>query len=73
MKAETTQTKTETVYDALHAGFRWHVPADFNIAEACCGRWARDTPDAPAILHETGDGAGTPLTFAALQAMGEVV
>ena len=58
----------ETIYDALHAGFRWHVPADFNIAEACCGRWARDTPDAPAILHETGDGADAPCTFAALQA-----
>ena len=28
-------------YEHLHAGFRWQVPAAFNIAEACCGRWAR--------------------------------
>ncbi len=29
-------------YAELHAGFRWHVPADFNIAEVCCTRWARE-------------------------------
>ena len=28
-------------YDELHAGFRWQVPARFNIAEVCCTRWAR--------------------------------
>jgi acetyl-CoA synthetase len=33
-------------YAELHAGFRWHVPARFNIAEVCCTRWARKTPDA---------------------------
>ena len=29
----------------LHAGFRWLVPREFNIAEVCCARWARQ-PDA---------------------------
>ena len=28
-------------YAALHAGFRWQVDTHFNIAEVCCGRWAR--------------------------------
>ena len=30
---------------AMHAGFGWQVPALFNIAQACCGRWAQ-APDA---------------------------
>ena len=28
----------------LHAGFGWRVPERFNIAQACCGRWA-EGPD----------------------------
>ena len=28
-------------YAAMHAGFAWHVPEYFNIAEVCCSRWAR--------------------------------
>ena len=30
-------------YAELHAGFRWQVPGDFNIATVCCTRWARET------------------------------
>lgn len=52
---------------AMHAAFRWHVPADFNIAEVCCRRWARHTPEAVAIHHETEDGHLTRITYAALQ------
>ena len=26
----------------LRASFRWQVPARYNIAQACCGRWASD-------------------------------
>ncbi|HSI60572.1 MAG TPA: AMP-binding protein [Ideonella sp.] len=40
----------------LHAGFRWHVPRHFNLAEACCRRWARQMPDAIAIRIEREDG-----------------
>ena len=29
-------------YDEIYAAFRWDVPRAFNIAEACCGRWARE-------------------------------
>ncbi|MBC7941685.1 MAG: AMP-binding protein [Chitinophagaceae bacterium] len=57
---------------ALHAGFRWQVPAAFNIAEACCGRWARQPRTAGNVAitwqHENGS-AGT-LTYAELQAQG---
>jgi acetyl-CoA synthetase len=28
-------------YSRLHAGFGWQVPEDFNIAQVCCTRWAR--------------------------------
>ncbi len=43
-------------YAELHAGFRWHVPADFNIAEVCCARWARSKPRAIAVRCEHDDG-----------------
>jgi acetyl-CoA synthetase len=29
-------------YEALYRSYRWDVPARFNIARACCGRWAAD-------------------------------
>jgi acetyl-CoA synthetase len=29
-------------YQELHDRFRWNVPARYNIAQACCGRWAQD-------------------------------
>ena len=53
-------------YEALHAGFRWHVPADFNIADVCCTRWARDTPDAVAIRHEHESGERRDCTYGEL-------
>jgi len=44
-------------YAQIHSSFRWHVPRHFNLFEACCARWARDTPDAVALTceHEQGD------------------
>jgi acetyl-CoA synthetase len=35
-------------YDALHSQFRWLVPDDFNIAQACCTRWAKEAASNPA-------------------------
>ena len=29
-------------WQTLHSSFRWIVPARYNIAQACCGRWAED-------------------------------
>ena len=28
-------------YEALHKGFGWQVPEDFNIAHVCARRWAQ--------------------------------
>jgi acetyl-CoA synthetase len=41
-------------YAALHAGFRWQVDEFFNIAEACCGRWARTEPRTAIRIHKPG-------------------
>src|SRR5882724_7799431 len=54
-------------YDALYRSFRWQVPARFNIAQVCCARWARDTPDAVAIRSEHEDGTRLRVTYAQLQ------
>src|SRR5574343_588972 len=51
----------------LHGQFRWQVPAWFNLAEACCGRWARQTPQAVAIRTETPQGRPRLTRFAELQ------
>jgi acetyl-CoA synthetase len=53
-------------YLALHGSFRWHVPARFNIAEVCCGRWARQR-DAGRRIAIHAHGQGSALTYAQLQ------
>ena len=53
----------------LHSSFRWQVPSDFNLAEACCGRWARQTPDAIAIRHEHEDGRRQDCSYRELQSL----
>jgi acetyl-CoA synthetase len=44
-------------YETIYRGFRWRVPRHFNVFEACCARWARDAPDAIALVceHEQGN------------------
>ncbi len=54
---------TVDAYPQLHGDFRWHVPAQFNIAEACAARWARRTPDAIAIVYETERGETARFTY----------
>lgn len=54
-------------YAALHEGFRWKVPARFNIAGVCCTRWAQSRPRAVAIHHEHEDGTTSSLTYGQLQ------
>jgi acetyl-CoA synthetase len=44
----------------------WFVGGEINIIDACLGRWARETPEATAIVHEAEDGAVRRLTFAEL-------
>ena len=60
-------SKAEDRYAALHASFRWHVPARFNLAEVCCRRWARDTPEGTAVIWQREDGTTGRLTYAELQ------
>ncbi|MBK0392201.1 acyl-CoA synthetase [Ramlibacter algicola] len=53
----------------MHAGFRWSVPAQFNIAQVCCTRWAKGADGASRIaVRMHGGGA---LTFAQLQAQAD--
>jgi acetyl-CoA synthetase len=57
-------------YAELHRGFGWQVPAFFNMAEACCGRWAAqaDTAGLTAIReHVAGQGLGRSWSFGQLQ------
>ena len=49
MATKTSASQLEDSYTALHSQFGWHVPEDFNIAQACCERWAKQTPNAVAI------------------------
>ena len=55
-------------YAALHAGFRWSVPARFNIGVACAARWAADAAHARrvAIEWEHEDGRHGQLSYGAL-------
>jgi len=51
---------------AMHGRFGWQVPARFNIAEVCCGRWARE-PDAADRVAIVDHGSGARLSYAQLQ------
>jgi acetyl-CoA synthetase len=53
-------------YQKLYEEFAWHVPERFNVAEACCGRWAEDAGRI-ALHHEDESGYEATLTYAALQ------
>ena len=53
-------------YAEIHAAFRWEVPDDFNIAHACCGRWAEDRARF-ALYWEDESGASSSHTFWDLQ------
>ncbi len=57
-------------YEALHAGFGWKVPHRFNMAQACCGRWAAQPATARRVAireHVAGQGLGRKWTFGQLQ------
>lgn len=60
-------------WSTLHGGFRWQVPTLFNIAEVCCGRWARrpQTARRTAIRWETEDGRAGTLSYGELQAQAD--
>ena len=49
-------------YASIHAGHRWDVPEYFNIAQACCGRWADDRARF-ALYWEDESGARSAHTY----------
>ncbi len=53
-------------YARIHADFRWEVPAEFNIAHACCGRFAPDRTRF-ALYWEDESGATSAHTYWDLQ------
>ena len=56
-------------YADMHAGFGWRVPARFNIAQACCGKWARraDASQRIAIRAHGAKPGAQVLTYRELQ------
>ena len=57
-------------YAAIHQSFGWKVPKRFNMAQACCGRWAAQAATAKhhAVReHLAGQGLGSSWTFGQLQ------
>ncbi len=57
-------------YRALYESFHWEIPEHFNLAEACCGRWARDaaTANRIAVYTEHEDGQRAAYAYAQIQA-----
>ncbi len=53
-------------YAELYGGWRWEVPARYNIAQACCGRWAADRSRV-ALYWEDESGATAKYTFRDIQ------
>ena len=51
-----------STYDELYRNFRWDVPARFNMATACCDRYADGTAR-PALVYVGEDGAVTRTSF----------
>ncbi|MEI6804075.1 MAG: AMP-binding protein [Burkholderiales bacterium] len=55
-------------YARQHSAYQWQVPAQFNIAQVCCRRWAErgDATKRVAIHAYSADAAGVAYTYAAL-------
>lgn len=54
-------------WEELSAGFRWQVPARFNIGWDCCGRHAYRAGDDPALFFEDEHGNAAVFSFADIQ------
>ena len=49
-------------YVEIHRAHRWNVPSDFNVAQACCRRWASDRSRF-ALYWEDESGATSAWTY----------
>ncbi len=54
-------------YEALRSAFRWSIPARFNIAAACCDRWAAAEPDRQALIRCDAAGGLTAISYGELK------
>ncbi|HET8748330.1 MAG TPA: AMP-binding protein [Ramlibacter sp.] len=54
-------------WEAMHRGFGWQVPDSFNIAQACCARWAAEPDAAQRVAIIAHGPRRETLTFAQLQ------
>ncbi len=54
-------------FDTLYRGFRWAIPARYNIGVDICDRWAAADPSRLAILHIRPDGRDEAVSFGALR------
>jgi acetyl-CoA synthetase len=54
-------------YDALRSGFRWAIPARYNIAVDICDRWAAAEPERTAIIEVSQDWRASPVSFGHLR------
>src|SRR5438477_12821456 len=61
-----TATASVDRYAEIHRTFRWNVPPAFNVAQACCRRWATDRARF-ALYWEDESGARSAWTFFDLQ------
>jgi acetyl-CoA synthetase len=52
---------------AMHGRFGWQVPESFNIAQACCGRWAAQADASERVAIVAHGAQRRTLTYAQLQ------
>jgi acetyl-CoA synthetase len=64
---ENSAVQSSDAYAALYADFSWAVPAEFNLAEVCCARWARETPNALSVIFEGDGGCRAQYSYGQLQ------
>ncbi len=57
---------SEDRYRQIYDAFRWQVPLRFNMAWACCGRWAHER-DRIALHYEDDAGFTATLSYSELQ------
>lgn len=57
----------------LVQGLCWQVPVRFNLAEACCTRWARETPQATALVIDREGEPQARHSYAELQAAADAL
>lgn len=54
-------------FEALTGAFRWSLPSRFNIAVACCDRWAAADPNRIALIRSHIDGSTSTVNYGELR------